>query len=150
VGRRGLDAVVQQHASLVSSLVSDVELHLSGSALVSGLDADDVDLVGLVADVPKAAALLRAVYPPLYEEQWSDDWAAFRSPGSPQVDLVLTTRGSKWDAHHRLAWDLLQRDGVLLAEYHAMKQERTRYAERKREFFERVVRLLRGSSDGAA
>lgn len=148
--RRDLEALVQQHASLISPLVSDVELHLSGSALGSGLDAHDVDLVGLVADVPKAAALLRTVYPPLYEEQWSDDWAAFRSPGSPQVDLVLTTRGSKWDAHHRLAWRLLQHDEVLLAEYHALRRDRTRYAEHKREFFERVVGLLRGSSDGAA
>jgi hypothetical protein len=141
---------VHEHASLVSSLLTDAELHLSGSALVSGLDAEDVDLVGLVADVPKAAAILRAVYPPLYEEQWSDDWAAFRSPGPPHVDLVLTTRGSKWDAHHRLAWHLLQRDDVLLAEYHAMKKDKAHYAERKREFFERVVRLLRRSSDGAA
>jgi hypothetical protein len=132
VERHDLEAVVQQHTSLVSSVVNNVELHLCGSAVVPELDADDVDLVGLTADVPKAAALLRAVYPPLYEEQWSDDWAAFRSPGSPQVDLVLTTRGSKWDAHHRLAWHLLQRDEVLLAEYHTLKQDR----------------LLRASSDG--
>jgi GrpB-like predicted nucleotidyltransferase (UPF0157 family) len=139
---RVLEASVQQHSRRVFAVLPEVELHLTGSACLPGLDAADIDLVALVADVPQAAAVLRAVYPPLYEEQWSHDWAAFRSTGSPHVDLVLTTRGSKWDAHHRLAWDLLRTDEVLLAEYAALKVDATRYAERKREFFERVVRLL--------
>ena len=62
--------------------------------------------------------------------------------GPPQVDLVLTTRGSKWDAHHRLAWYLLRRDDHLVAEYAALKGTRDAYAERKAEFFERLVRRL--------
>lgn len=137
-----LEGIFQTTVARVRALVPEVELHLTGSASVAGLDADDIDFVGLVADVPNAAARLRAVYPPLYEAQWADDWAAFRSPGPPQVDLVLTTRGSSWDAHHRLAWQLLRSDDALLRVYSSLKQEKEGYAERKREFFERVVLLL--------
>jgi hypothetical protein len=71
------------------------------------------------------------MYPPLYEAQWSDEWAAFRVEGPPQVDVVLTKSGAKWDAHHRLAWDLLRDDRSLLAEYVALKREPADYETRK-------------------
>ena len=138
-----LDDVVAAWRGALARLLPGAEVHLSGSASVAGLAADDVDLVALVPDVAAAAAMLRSVYPPLYEEQWDADWAAFREPGPPQVDLVLTRRGSKWDAHHRLAWDLLRRDRRLLDEYAKLKSSSERYAERKADFFERVVRRLR-------
>ncbi len=144
-----VEAVVQEHSTRIAGLVPDAEVHLTGSASVPGLDPDDVDLVALVTDVQKAAELLRTTYPPLYEEQWSDEWAAFRSGHSPQVDLVLTTRGSVWDAHHRLAWHLLRHDEALRLEYAALKREPQRNAERKREFFERVVRLLPDAAESS-
>jgi hypothetical protein len=82
------------------------------------------------ADIDATAAKLRRSYPPLYEEHWSDDWAAFRLPGPPQVDVVLTRRGTTWDALHRLSWELLRRDESLLAEYAALKADADDYAER--------------------
>ena len=139
---RELEVVVGRWRDRVVAALPEAEIHLVGSASVPGLAAEDVDLVALVDDVESAAARLRTLYPPLYEEQWTQEWAAFRVAGPPQVDLVLTTRGSKWDAHHRLAWDLLRRDPGLVAEYAALKETRAAYAERKAEFFERLVRLL--------
>jgi GrpB-like predicted nucleotidyltransferase (UPF0157 family) len=137
-----LEVLVGRWRDQVVAALPEAEIHLVGSACVPGLAAEDVDLVALVDDVETAAARLRILYPPLYEEQWSQEWAAFRVAGPPQVDLVLTKRGSKWDAHHRLAWDLLRRDDALAAEYAALKEVPDAYAERKAEFFKRVVRLL--------
>jgi len=138
-----LDAIVLMHRQRVVGVVPDAEVHLTGSASVAGLDARDIDLVALVEDVPAAAADLRQVYPPLYEDHWSVDWVAFREPGPPQVDVVLTRRGTDWDMRHRLAWELLQRDPQLRAEYAALKATSTGYDERKWEFFERIVVQLR-------
>lgn len=137
-----LKDLVSHWRARVVAAVPEAEVHLVGSACVPGLAAEDVDLVALVDDVETATAQLRTLYPPLYEEQWTEEWAAFRVIGPPQVDLVLTTRGSKWDAHHRLAWYLLRRDDGLVAEYAALKEVPGAYAERKAEFFERLVRLL--------
>jgi GrpB-like predicted nucleotidyltransferase (UPF0157 family) len=137
-----LEALVGRWRDRVVAALPEAEIHLVGSACVPGLAAEDVDLVALVNDVEKAAARLRTLYPPLYEEQWTQEWAAFRVVGPPQVDLVLTKCGSKWDAHHRLAWCLLRRDEKLVAEYAALKALPDAYAERKAEFFERLVRLL--------
>ena len=123
----------------------DAEIHLTGSASVDGLPANDVDLVALVEDVPATAEELRGSYPPLYEEHWSDEWAAFRVAGPPQVDVVLTRRGTRWDAQHRLTWELIRRDDALFAEYAALKSDPTDptdLAARKAAFFERVVGLL--------
>lgn len=78
----------------------------------------------------------------LYAEEWRDDWAAFRDPGPPQVDVVLTRRGTLGDKHHRLAWQLLATHPDPLAEYCAMKKDPVDYDVRKREFFARVVALL--------
>jgi hypothetical protein len=89
---------------------------------------------------------LRIVYPPLYEEQWRDDWAAFRDPGPPQVDVVLTRRGTKGDAHHRRAWELILADHELRAEYVRLKALGMSGVE-KAAFFDRVVAML-GDADG--
>jgi GrpB-like predicted nucleotidyltransferase (UPF0157 family) len=118
------------------------EVHLSGSARVPGLDPGDLDLIVLVDDVAAAADILRAEYPVLHAEEWREDWAAFRVPGSPQVDIVVTRRGTVGDKHHRLAWDLLAGRPELLEEYRALKATPEDYERRKREFFERVVAQL--------
>jgi hypothetical protein len=101
-----------------------------------------VDLVALVPDVFEAASRLRGLYSPLYEDQWRDDWAAFRDSGPPQVDLVLTRRGTKGDAYHRRAWEFLANEPELLAEYCALKRDRIEYEHRKAAFFDRVVALM--------
>jgi hypothetical protein len=99
----------------------------------------------LVPDVLEAAARLRERYPPLYEDEWRDDWAAFRAPGPPQVDLVVTKPGSKSDAYHRRAWEFLAKEPELLAEYRALKRDRTDYERRKGAFFDKVVALMERS-----
>ena len=141
--------IFEKHRRRVLSVLPDAEVCLSGSALVADIKVDDVDLVALVTDVAGAAERLRDLYPPLYEDEsplyedeWRDDWAAFRTPSSPQVDIVVTRRGTKGDAHHRRAWDLLATDDRLLADYRALKATSENYAERKAAFFERVVSLL--------
>ena len=123
-------------------LLPGAEIHLSGSSCLPGLDPDDLDLVVLAEDVAAAAETLRSHYPPLYPEEWREDWAAFRSPGSPPVDIVVTRPGTLGDKHHRLAWQLLARRPDLVEEYRALKASPGDYERRKREFFERVVALL--------
>jgi GrpB-like predicted nucleotidyltransferase (UPF0157 family) len=123
-------------------LINEGDVLLTGSASVDGLDADDIDLVVLVPDVPEAASRLRGSYPPLYEDEWRDDWAAFRDPGPPQVDLVVTKPGSEGDAHHRLAWEFLTKEPKLLAEYRALKRDRRDYELRKAAFFDKIVALM--------
>ena len=121
---------------------------VSGSALLGQLTGQDLDLVVLVPDVVDAAQRLRRIYPPLYEEEWRDDWAAFRDPGPPQVDVVLTTLDSKGDAHHRRAWELILADDALRAEYEDLKAAGMDGAQ-KAAFFERVVAML-GDEGGTA
>ena len=58
------------------------------------------------------------------------------------VDLVVTRRGSRGDAYHRLAWQLLRQDKHLLAEYRMLKGDPHDYEARKRAFFDRVVARL--------
>jgi GrpB-like predicted nucleotidyltransferase (UPF0157 family) len=126
----------------ICELLPGAEVQLSGSACVPGLDPGDVDLVVLVEEVAAAAEILRPHYPALFREQWRDDWAAFRVPGSPQVDIVVTRPGSLGDKHHRLAWNLLAERPDLLEEYRVLKVIPEDYEVRKREFFERLVALL--------
>ena len=114
---------------------------MSGSTLLGHFGGHDIDLVVLVPDVAHAAARLRRVYPPLYEDEWRDDWAAFREPGPPQVDVVLTKRGTKGDAHHRRAWELILADDELRAEYERLKAAGMDSAT-KAVFFDRVVARL--------
>jgi GrpB-like predicted nucleotidyltransferase (UPF0157 family) len=135
-------ALVEKHRQRIAASVPDAPILVTGSASVDGLPANDVDLVVLVSDVRDAAARLRQDYPPLYEDDWRDDWAAFRDPGPPQVDLVVTRPGTKGDAHHRRAWELLASEPGLLAEYRRLKASPEEYEERKAAFFERVVTLL--------
>jgi hypothetical protein len=117
-------------------------VYLSGSVRVPGLDAGDLDLVVLVDDVRAAAETLRPEYPVLHADEWRDDWAAFRDPGPPQVDIVLTRPGTLGDKHHRLAWELLADRPDLLEEYRKIRATPDDYELRKREFFERVVAQL--------
>ena len=131
-----------EHESRLRELLPGAEIHLTGSACVPGLDPNDLDFVALVEDVPAAAETLKSVYPTLYADDWREDWAAFRDPGPPQIDVVLTRRGSWGDSHHRLAWQLLADRPDLLEEYRALKATPQDYALRKQEFFERVVALL--------
>jgi GrpB-like predicted nucleotidyltransferase (UPF0157 family) len=135
-------ALAEKHRQRIAASVPDASILVTGSASVAGLPANDLDLVVLVSDVRDAAASLRRDYPPLYEDEWRDDWAAFRDPGPPQVDLVVTQPGTKGDAHHRRAWELLASDPGLLAEYRRLKARSEDYEERKAAFFERVVTLL--------
>jgi hypothetical protein len=134
--------VVIEYERRICERLPGAEVHLSGSACVPGLDPGDLDLVVLVEEVAPAAEILGSHYPALFREQWRDDWAAFRVPGSPQVDIVVTRPGSLGDKHHRLAWSLLAERPDLLEEYRALKVAPHGYEVRKREFFERVVALL--------
>ena len=126
----------------IRELLPSASLHLSGSACVPDLDPADLDLVVLVDDVAAAAQILRSEYPILYPEEWREDWAAFRVPGSPQVDIVVTRPGTLGDKHHRLAWQLLAERPDLLEEYRALKATPENYELRKREFSEYVVAQL--------
>jgi GrpB-like predicted nucleotidyltransferase (UPF0157 family) len=123
-------------------LLPGARVQLSGSASVPGLEAGDLDLVALVDDVAAAAEILRSEFPELHPDEWRDEWAAFRDPGPPQVDIVLTKPGTLGDKHHRLAWELLAGRPDLLAEYRELKATPGDYERRKREFFERVVARL--------
>jgi GrpB-like predicted nucleotidyltransferase (UPF0157 family) len=132
---------VIEQARRLRELLPGARVHLSGSASVPGLEPGDLDLVAIVDDVPAAAEIVRPEYPALYADEWRDDWAAFRDPGPPQVDIVLTQQGSLGDQHHRLAWELLGDRPDLLAEYRELKASDD-YERRKSEFFERVVAQL--------
>jgi hypothetical protein len=136
-----VEAIVRAHEARIAGVLPDAQVHLTGSCVLGRFDGHDVDLVVLVDDVAAASARLRTVYPPLYEGQWRADWAAFRDPGPPQVDVVATTPGSKGDAHHRRAWELLLADAELRGEYQALKAAGMD-SSTKRAFFERVVALL--------
>jgi GrpB-like predicted nucleotidyltransferase (UPF0157 family) len=134
--------LIDEYREHVARLIPEAEVFLTGSALIEGLGADDLDLVVLVLDVTDAASRLRELYPTLYEDEWREDWAAFRDPGPPQVDLVVTRRGTKGDAHHRRAWEFLAKEPELLAEYRVLKMDRCDYERRKAAFFECVVALM--------
>jgi len=133
--------VIEQERRL-RELLPEARVRLSGSASVPGLEPGDVDLVVLVDDVAAAAEIVRPEFPALYADEWRDDWAAFRDPGPPQVDIVLTQPGTLGDKHHRLAWELITDRPDLLAEYRELKATPGDYERRKREFFERVVAQL--------
>jgi hypothetical protein len=87
--------LVAQHTARIADAVPEGETSLSGSTLLGRYYGRDIDLVVLVRDVASAAARLRESYPPLYEDHWRDDWAAFRLEGPPQVDVVITSPARK-------------------------------------------------------
>jgi hypothetical protein len=142
-----LEALIDRHEERIRQAVPEGEISVSGSTALGRFGGHDLDLVVLVPDVADAANRLRGVYPPLYEEDWRDDWAAFRLPGPPQVDIVLTKPGTKGDAHHRRAWELILADEALRAEYERLKAAGMDSAQKK-DFFERVVAVL--EADGRA
>ena len=137
----GIKALVARHERRVRAVVPEGETSVSGSTLLGHYGGHDLDLVVLVPDVADAADRLRSAYPPLYEDEWREDWAAFRLPGPPQVDIVLTKRGTEGDAHHRRAWELILADEALRAEYEGLKAAGMDSAQKK-VFFERVVAML--------
>ena len=137
-----VDALVELHESQIRKVVPEGATSVSGSTLLGGWGGHDLDLVVLVPDVADAASRLAEIYPPLYEEEWRDDWAVFRLSGPPQVDIVLTKPGTKGDAHHRLAWELILVDAELRVEYERLKAAGMDSAV-KRAFFERVVHRCR-------
>jgi hypothetical protein len=141
VSRAEVEALVARHAGRIAEAVPEGTTSVSGSTLLGPYGGHDLDLVVLVPNVGDAASRLRQVYPPLYQEEWREDWAAFRHPGPPQVDIVLTKRGTKGDAHHRRAWELILADGALKAEYQRLKAAGMDEAQ-KAAFFERVVARL--------
>jgi hypothetical protein len=141
MSRGEVEALVALHTARIAKAVPEGTTSLSGSTLLGRYGGHDLDLVVLVPSVAEAASRLRDAYPPLYEEEWRDDWAAFRDPGPPQVDVVITRRGTKGDAHHRLAWELILADGTLLAEYDQLAAAGMDGAQ-KAAFFERVVAML--------
>jgi hypothetical protein len=138
-----IKALVARHERRIREVVPEGATSVSGSLLLGYYGGHDLDLVVLVPDVADAADRLRVVYPPLYEDKWRDDWAAFRLPGPPQVDIVLTKRGTKGDAHHRRAWELILTDETLRAEYERLRAAGMDSAQKKI-FFERVVASLDG------
>jgi GrpB-like predicted nucleotidyltransferase (UPF0157 family) len=139
--------LVRRHTLTVRQVLPGAHVELTGSASVGGLDALDVDLV-VVHDAPaQVAKELRRRYSPLYPDEWSEEWVAFRDPGPPQVDIVVTAPGSIGDLHHRRAWELIAARQDLQDEYRVLKAYLAHgYDERKRAFFERVVAELRPSS----
>jgi hypothetical protein len=143
-----IDALVARHAARIANAVPEGATSVSGSSLLGGWAGHDLDLVVLVPHVANAAQRLRRIYPPLYEDEWRDDWAAFRDPGPPQVDVVLTMRGTKGDAHHRRAWELILAEDELRAEYEGLKAAGMDSAQ-KAASFERVVAIL-GDEGGDA
>ena len=145
MSRAQVEALVARHTCRISEAVPEGTASVSGSTLLGRYDGHDIDLVVLVPDVADAAKRLRHFYPTLYEEDWRDDWAAFRHPGPPQVDVVVTKRGTKGDAHHRRAWELILADDALRAEYERLKAAGMDSAQ-KAVFFERIVAMLGDSA----
>jgi hypothetical protein len=136
-----IQTLVSTYLERIADLIPQSESYLSGSTLLGHFGGHDVDLVVLVPSVRGAADVLRSEYPPLYEDEWRDDWAAFRVPGPPQVDIVLTREGTRGDAHHRRAWELLLADEALREEY-VMRKKAGMTGEQKRVFFDHVVARL--------
>ena len=141
LSRAELDAVIADHVGRIAQAVPEGSISVSGSTLLGHYGGHDVDLVVLAPQVLDAAGRLRLLYPPLYEDEWRADWAAFRDPGPPQVDVVLTHPGTQGDAHHRRAWELLLADAELRAEYERLKAAGMSGAQ-KAVFFDRVVAML--------
>ncbi|HEY3051259.1 MAG TPA: hypothetical protein VGJ40_05980 [Gaiellaceae bacterium] len=136
-----VEALVMRHSARIAEAVPEGTTSVSGSTLLGHFAGHDLDLVVLVPNVADAANRLRQLYPPLYEEEWRDDWAAFRHAGLPQVDIVLTKRGTKGDAHHRGAWERILADDSLKAEYERRKATGMDGAQ-KAAFFDHVVAML--------
>jgi hypothetical protein len=141
LSRADVEALVALHTERIAELVPESRTSISGSTLLGTYGGHDVDLVVLVSSVEDATHRLRRSYPPLYEDDWREDWAAFRLEGPPQVDIVVTKQGTTGDAHHRRAWDLILADPRLRAEYETLKATGMDSV-RKAEFFSSVVAMV--------
>jgi hypothetical protein len=144
LSRAEVDRVVARHVRRIADVAPEGTTSVSGSTLLGQYGGHDIDLVVLVENVADAADRLHLVYPALYPGQWRNEWAAFRDPGPPQVDIVVTKPGTKGDAHHRRAWELILADAALQAEYGRLKAAGMD-STLKAAFFERVVGRLPGS-----
>jgi hypothetical protein len=127
--------VESEHIARITRALPGAHVELSGSQLLDGVEPNDIDLVVIVDEVGPPTSVLVTLFEPLYPHRWDDDWAAFRDPGPPQVDVVVTREGSWGDLHHRRAWQLITARPDLQDEYRRL--ERT--ADAKARFFERVV-----------
>jgi hypothetical protein len=136
-----VDAVIADHEARIERALPEARTLVTGSTLLGGFRGRDIDLVVLVPDVRAAADRIRDLYQPLYEDYWRDDWAFFRDPGSPQVDVVLTVEGSPGDVQHRGAWELILGDDELRAEFERLEAEGMSDAA-KGAYFERVAARL--------
>jgi hypothetical protein len=136
-----IELLITRHKARIGEVIPGAETFVSGSTLLGSFGGHDIDLVALVEDVADAAARMRRAYPPLYEGEWREDWAAFREPGPPQVDIVLTKPGTEGHAHHIRAWDLILADESLKAEYASLKSAGMNSAQ-KAAFFDHVVAKL--------
>jgi 16S rRNA (adenine1518-N6/adenine1519-N6)-dimethyltransferase len=125
---RPIDFVALAETLRLQALLPDATVRMTGSATVE--DADNIDLVVIVEDVAATTARLRDTHPAV-----DGEWADFRAPGHPQIDVVVARPGTLVHAHHVRAWERLGDDPALLARYRTIKGD----SERKREFFERVV-----------
>ena len=137
-----VEALVASHTARIAEAIPEGRTSVSGSTLLGQYCGHDIDLVALVPDVSRAAERLRLCYPPLYEDEWRDDWAAFRVEGPPQVDIVVTSPGTSGDDHHRRAWEFILSNPGLRTEYETLKAAGMD-STRKAEFFDRVVAMLR-------
>ncbi len=142
LSRAEVEALVALHKTRIAETVPEGQTSVSGSTLLGRYGGHDVDLVVLVPDVGSAAERLRGIYPPLYEAEWRDDWAAFRVDGPPQVDIVVTAPGTSGDDHHRRSWELILASPRLRAEYESLKAAGMD-STRKAEFFDFIVAMLR-------
>jgi hypothetical protein len=141
LSQTAVEMLINRHKAAIAELVPEGRTFVSGSTLLGHYGGHDVDLVVLVEDVADAAGRMRREYAPLYEDEWRDDWAAFREPGPPQVDVVLTRSGTKGHAHHLRAWERILEDDALTAEYerlHAAGMDSVQ----KAAFFDSVVARL--------
>jgi hypothetical protein len=145
LSRAEVEALVALHTARIAEAIPEARISVSGSTLLGSYGGHDIDLVVLVPYVASAADRLRSTYPPLYEEDWRDDWAAFRIEGPPQLDIVVTSPGTSGDDHHRRAWELILATPQLRAEYQTLKAGGMD-SMRKAEFFDRVVAMLRAES----
>ena len=141
LSRAEVEALVALHTARIAEAVPEGRTSVSGSTLLGRYGGHDVDMVVLVPHVGSAAERLRRHYPPLYENEWRDDWAAFRLEGPPQVDIVLTIPGTSGDDHRRRAWELILANPRLRAEYETLKASGMD-STRKAEFFDRIVAML--------
>jgi hypothetical protein len=121
LSRAEVQALVELHTGRIARTVPEARISVSGSTLLDQEGGSrDIDLVVLVPHVGQAAEQLRSAYAPL-EDEWRENWAAFRHDGSPQVDVAVTSPGTKGDDHHRRAWELILDDPRLQAEYKSLK-----------------------------